>query len=54
MGVKDATTGRYLENWETDPDIRVMNEFLPASRGQDQQLEAAIRELMRLVGSGRE
>lgn len=52
MGVKDATTGRYLENWQTEPDIRVMNEFVPASRGQDQQLEAAIRELMRLVGAG--
>lgn len=53
LGVKDVTTGRYLENWETDPDIRVMNEFLPASRGQDQQLEAAVRELLRLVGGER-
>ena len=51
MGVKDATTGRYLENWQTEPDIRVMNEFIPASRGQDQQLEVAVRELMRLVGN---
>ena len=51
LGVKDVTTGRYLENWETDPDIRVMNEFLPASRGQDQQLAAAVRELLRLVGA---
>lgn len=50
LGVKDATTGRYLENWQTDPDIRVMMEFVPASRGQDQQLEAAVRELLRLVG----
>jgi C-terminal processing protease CtpA/Prc len=53
LGVKDATTGRYLENWETDPDIRVRNEFVPAARGQDQQLEAAVRELLRLVGAGR-
>ena len=52
MGVKDATTGQYLENWQTEPDIQVMNEFVPASRGQDQQLEAAIGELMRLVGGG--
>lgn len=50
LGVKDATTGRYLENWQTEPDIRVMMEFVPASRGQDQQLEAAVRELLRLVG----
>lgn len=52
MGVKDVTTGRYLENWQTEPDIRVMNEFAPAVRGQDQQLEAAVRELLRLVGAG--
>ena len=53
LGVKDATTGRYLENWQTEPDIRVMNEFVPASRGQDQQLEAAVRELLRIVARGR-
>lgn len=49
MGVKDATTGRYLENWQTDPDIRVRNEYGPTAAGRDQQLEAAVRELLRLV-----
>lgn len=49
MGVKDATSGRYLENWQTEPDIRVANEAGALSRGQDQQLEAAVRELLRRV-----
>lgn len=50
LGVKDVTTGRFLENWQTEPDIRVMMEYGPAARGQDQQLEAAVRELLRRVG----
>ena len=49
MGVKDATTGRYLENWQTEPDIRVRNEYSVVTTGRDQQLEAAVRELLRLV-----
>ncbi len=53
LGVKDVTTGRYLENWETEPDIRVRNEPAVVSRGLDQQLEAAVRELLRVVGAGR-
>ena len=46
MGVKDVATGRYLENWQTDPDIRVMNEYDLVSRGRDPQLEAAVRALL--------
>lgn len=53
MGVKDATTGRYLENWQTEPDILVRNEYGVVSAGRDQQLEAAVRELLRLVGGER-
>jgi Tol biopolymer transport system component/C-terminal processing protease CtpA/Prc len=49
VGVKDATTGRYLENWQTEPDIRVRNEYHSVTAGRDQQLEAAVRELLRLV-----
>lgn len=52
VGVKDATTGRYLENWQTEPDIRVRNEYGAAASSRDQQLEAAVRELLRLVGAG--
>jgi tricorn protease len=53
MGVKDPGTGRFLENWQTEPDIRVANEYHMISAGRDQQLEAAVRELLRIVESGR-
>jgi C-terminal processing protease CtpA/Prc len=46
VGVKDLQ-GRYLENVSTQPDIQVMNEFDKVAAGQDQQLEAAIRELIK-------
>lgn len=46
VGVKDLE-GRYLENVETKPDIMVMNDFDKVAKGQDQQLEKAIRELIK-------
>lgn len=46
VGVKDLE-GRYLENVSTQPDIEVMNEYGKVGKGQDQQLEAAIRELIK-------
>jgi C-terminal processing protease CtpA/Prc len=49
VGVKDSTTGRYLENSQTEPDVKVMNEYAAVSKGKDQQLEAAVAELMKLV-----
>ena len=49
LGVKDARTGRYLENLQTDPNIRVMNEYPIVSTGRDQQLEAAIAALRERV-----
>ncbi len=49
LGVKNSE-GRYLENLQTEPDIRVMMEFVPRSQGQDQQLEAAVRALMEIIG----
>lgn len=48
MGVKN-TAGQYLENLQTEPTIRVMNEFTIRAGGRDQQLEAAVAELMRLI-----
>lgn len=41
--------GRYLENQQLEPDIKVMNEPGEVSKGRDQQLEAAVRELMKLL-----
>ncbi len=49
-GVKDARSGRFLENWQTEPDIVVPNEPGIVSRGRDQQLERAVEELLRIVG----
>jgi C-terminal processing protease CtpA/Prc len=49
MGVKN-NEGQYLENLQTYPDIQVMNEFNVRAQGRDQQLEAAVAELMRLIG----
>ncbi len=49
VGAKDATTGKYLENLQTEPDIKLMNEYHVVITGKDQQLEAAVAELMKLV-----
>jgi tricorn protease len=46
VGVKDVRTGRYLENWQTEPDYRVMNAYDVAARGRDQQLETAVQVLL--------
>ncbi len=48
-GVKDATTGKYLENQQTEPDIKVMNEYSVVVTGKDQQLEAAVAALMKEI-----
>jgi tricorn protease len=46
LGVK-AMNGKYLENWQTEPDIKVANDADQAVKGMDQQLEAAVKELMK-------
>ena len=48
MGVKDVA-GKYLENYQTEPDIKVMNEYEEVSKGKDQQLEAAVKELIKEI-----
>jgi tricorn protease len=52
VGVKDAVTGKYLENSQTEPDIKVPNQYGVVAKGKDQQLEAAIAALMKIVQSG--
>jgi tricorn protease len=47
LGVK--MNGAYLENHQIEPDIKVMNEYEVISKGRDQQLEAAIAELMKEI-----
>jgi Tol biopolymer transport system component/C-terminal processing protease CtpA/Prc len=45
VGVKNVE-GQYLENRQTDPDIKVANAAGRQSAGQDEQLEAAIAALL--------
>lgn len=40
---------KYLENTQLEPDIKVPNEPGKVSKGIDQQLEAAVKELMKIV-----
>ena len=42
--------GKYLENNQLEPDIKVMNEPAAVLAGRDQQLEAAVQELLRQLG----
>lgn len=46
LGCKDMK-GQYLENHQTEPDIKVMNEYNVVSKGKDQQLEAAVNALLK-------
>lgn len=45
-----SNDGQYLENTQLEPDIKVPNESGKVSQGQDQQLEAAVKELLKEVG----
>lgn len=47
-GCKDIN-GRYLENAPTAPDIEVYNEYNKVSKGVDQQLDVAVKELMKII-----
>lgn len=50
MGVRMMDgSGRYLENFQTEPDIKLMNEYNQVNKGKDQQLEAAVAELLKEV-----
>ena len=46
-GNKNVTTGRSLENQQTEPDIRVRTNHDVAAKGADQQLQTAVAELLK-------
>ncbi len=48
-GVQDPT-GRFLENWQTEPDILIRNEPGVVAAGRDQQLEAAVQAMLAELG----
>jgi len=41
--------GQYLENQQLEPDVKVPNDPAAVSKGRDQQLEAAVKELEKTV-----
>jgi Tol biopolymer transport system component/C-terminal processing protease CtpA/Prc len=47
MGCWRSLDGKCGENNQTDPDIRVANEPAVMAAGRDQQIEAAVRELLK-------
>jgi Tol biopolymer transport system component/C-terminal processing protease CtpA/Prc len=50
MGVRMMDgSGKYLENYQTEPDIKLMNEYTQVNKGKDQQLEVAVAELMKEI-----
>lgn len=48
VGVK-TMAGTYLENAQTEPNIKVWNDYEVVIKGKDQQLERAVEELMKEV-----
>ncbi len=48
VGVKNDNS-KFLENMQTTPDVLVMNEYGVVSKGKDQQLEAAVAELLKAI-----
>ena len=50
LGVKE---GRYLENMQIEPDILVYNDPASVLRGEDRQLEAAVKEMLKTIDSNK-
>lgn len=46
VGAK-GMNGEYLENQQLEPDVKVRNEIEAITNGRDQQLEAAVKEMLR-------
>lgn len=46
VGMKDLK-GRYVENNQIEPEIKVRNDYNKVINGRDQQLEAAVKELLK-------
>jgi hypothetical protein len=47
MGCWRSLDGKCAENIQTEPDIMVRNDPEVMASGRDQQIEAAVRELMK-------
>jgi C-terminal processing protease CtpA/Prc len=47
MGGWRTMDGKFCENNQLEPDVKVRNEPAAISAGRDQQLEAAVQELLK-------
>src|SRR5690348_8518572 len=47
VGIKE---GRPLENLELEPDIKVQDDYNKILKGEDQQIEAAVKEMLKEIG----
>ena len=51
VGAIGVEEGRYLENMQIEPDILVYNDPASVLRGEDKQLEAAVKEMLKTIES---
>ena len=51
VGAVGLKEGRYLENMQIEPDILVYNDPASVLAGEDRQLEAAVREMLKEIGT---
>ena len=49
VGATGVKEGRYLENMQIEPDILVYNDPASVLRGEDRQLEAAVKEMLKTI-----
>ncbi|MFP9113503.1 S41 family peptidase [Flavobacterium sp. RHBU_3] len=47
IGMRTVKENRLMENFQLEPDVKVKNEPGKTNAGQDQQLEAAVKELLK-------
>lgn len=50
VGAVGLAEGRYLENMQIEPDILVYNDPASVLNGEDRQLEAAVKEMLKEIG----
>ena len=48
VNLKRDNYGRYLENFQLEPDIIIYNDPAGVIRGEDKQLEAAVAEMLKV------
>lgn len=52
VGIKD-NQGRYLENMQLEPDVKINNDPNSSTKGEDKQIKAAVETLMKEIATTR-